>query len=46
VDVENEETGEMEEAIELVEVRKKYDFSAPVVEDLTLYANWHEGTGV
>jgi len=46
IEVENEETGEMEEVSETVETRKKYDFSAPVVEDLTLYANWHEGAGV
>ena len=45
VEVENEETGEMEESVNLVEARKKYDFSVPVVENLTLYAKWHEGTG-
>jgi uncharacterized repeat protein (TIGR02543 family) len=37
-EVENEESGGTEE------VRNEYDFSAPVVENITLYADWHEGT--
>jgi len=43
-ETENEEGGEEEEA-GTEEVVKEYDFSAPVVKNLTLYAEWHEGSG-